>query len=120
MTSCGSTFLNDKQQSLGVLISSNHFAPTSCNGHSTTLTPPTSPRGDVVVSIDVVVNSPLKHDILQSKRLEVHEVLSKSCHNLQVEDVVKQGCEDHNARPIPNLGLVHISKEILKQPYGQC
>jgi hypothetical protein len=82
MTSCGSTFLNDKQQSLGVLISSNHFAPTSCNGHSTTLTPPTSPRGDVAINIDVVVNFPLKHEKLQAERLEMHEMLSKSCHKV--------------------------------------
>jgi hypothetical protein len=58
--------------------------------------------------------------MLQVERLEVHEMLSKSCRNLQVEDVVGQGCEEHNARPIPNLGLVHISKEILDQPYGKC
>lgn len=58
--------------------------------------------------------------MIQVERLQVHEMLSKSCHNLQVEDFVGIGCEEHNARPIPNLGHIHISKEILDQPYGRC
>ncbi len=105
---------------MGVLISSSCFVPTSCISHSSALTPSTSPRGDVVVNINVVVNFPWKHDILQIERLELLEMLSNSCHNLQVEDVIGQGCEEYNARPIPNLGLVHISKEILDQPCGKC
>ncbi len=80
--------MNEKQQSLGVLITSNHFAPTSCIGHLGASTPSTSPRGDVVVSTNVIIDFPLKHDMLQAERFEVHEMLSKSCHNLQVEDVV--------------------------------
>jgi len=117
MGSFGSTFQLGKQQSLGML-STSCLAPTSWIGHLGALTPPASPKSTNVDAMgDVIVDSPMKHE-LQAKRV-VHESPSKLHHNLQVDVVEGQGCEEHNAQPIASIVPIPISKEInVPQPFN--